>query len=279
MPQAKIAVESFINSNNKQDIINGLRQNAGIEYKDNNGNKRLTSGRWIKYDYDNRPIKIITEDGTETKMQYDYEGQRVLKTVVASGSEATSLYIGTIYEENYTGNVTISTTTTKYIFAGGQRVALIKDSGETNYFLTDHLGSTNKLTDSTGNVDRTTLYTPFGSTYSDVVANPEAAKQSHLFTGQIADDNTGLYYYNARYYDPILCTFISADPIVQAPYNPQSLNRYTYCLNNPINLIDPSGNAAVYLGLERRGDSFKHYYDTDKDFREAHDYLGDGIYV
>jgi RHS repeat-associated protein len=61
------------------------------------------------------------------------------------------------------------------------------------------------------------------------------------FTGQRLD-GTGLYYYNARYYDPIIGRFISADTIVPNPANPQAFNRYSYCLNNPLKYIDPSGH-------------------------------------
>jgi RHS repeat-associated protein len=64
-----------------------------------------------------------------------------------------------------------------------------------------------------------------------------------LFTGQRLDD-TGLYYYGARYYDPTIGRFISPDTIVQNPANPQSLNRYSYVLNNPLKYIDPSGQVA-----------------------------------
>ncbi|MDD5039163.1 MAG: RHS repeat-associated core domain-containing protein [Dehalococcoidales bacterium] len=61
-----------------------------------------------------------------------------------------------------------------------------------------------------------------------------------LFTGQRLDD-TGLYYYGARYYDPTIGRFISPDTIVQTPNNPQSLNRYSYVFNNPLRYTDPSG--------------------------------------
>jgi RHS repeat-associated protein len=61
------------------------------------------------------------------------------------------------------------------------------------------------------------------------------------FTGQRLD-NTGLYYYGARYYDPVIGRFISPDTIVPDPYIPQSLNRYSYCLNNPLKFVDPSGH-------------------------------------
>jgi RHS repeat-associated protein len=55
-------------------------------------------------------------------------------------------------------------------------------------------------------------------------------------------DSTGLYFYNARYYDAEIGRFISADTIVPDPSNPQTLNRYSYCLNNPLRYIDPSGH-------------------------------------
>ncbi|MBI4294960.1 MAG: RHS repeat-associated core domain-containing protein, partial [Chloroflexi bacterium] len=61
------------------------------------------------------------------------------------------------------------------------------------------------------------------------------------FTGQRLD-GTGLYYYGARYYDPALARFVSADTIVPRPANPQSLNRYSYTLNNPLKYVDPTGH-------------------------------------
>ncbi|MFC1953475.1 RHS repeat-associated core domain-containing protein, partial [Chloroflexota bacterium] len=62
-----------------------------------------------------------------------------------------------------------------------------------------------------------------------------------LFTGQRLD-GTGLYYYNARYYDPEIGRFISPDTIIPNPANPQSFNRYSYVLNNPLRYTDPTGH-------------------------------------
>lgn len=64
----------------------------------------------------------------------------------------------------------------------------------------------------------------------------------YTFTGQEEDDELGLYNFKARLYDPVLGRFISPDAIVPNPENPQSLNRYSYCLNNPLRYIDPKGN-------------------------------------
>jgi RHS repeat-associated protein len=55
-------------------------------------------------------------------------------------------------------------------------------------------------------------------------------------------DNSGLYYYGARYYDPTIGRFISADTIVPRTTDPQSLNRFSYCINNPLRYRDPSGH-------------------------------------
>jgi RHS repeat-associated protein len=63
------------------------------------------------------------------------------------------------------------------------------------------------------------------------------------YTGQIADD-TGLYFYNARYYASGLGRFVSADTIVPGAGNPQAFNRYAYSLSNPLKYIDPTGHAS-----------------------------------
>jgi RHS repeat-associated protein len=55
-------------------------------------------------------------------------------------------------------------------------------------------------------------------------------------------DSTGLYYYGARYYDSDIGRFITRDPLQGERELPQTLNRYAYCLNNPLKYIDPTGN-------------------------------------
>ncbi|MFC2003977.1 RHS repeat-associated core domain-containing protein [Chloroflexota bacterium] len=72
-----------------------------------------------------------------------------------------------------------------------------------------------------------------------------------LFTGQ-RRDSTGLYFYNARYYDPAIGRFISPDIIVPNPMTPQSFNRYSYVLNNPLKYADPSGRDYIFVGGNAR---------------------------
>jgi RHS repeat-associated protein len=85
-------------------------------------------------------------------------------------------------------------------------------------------------------VGNTVKYLPFGS-----CRNSPDLPTDKLFTGQRLDA-TGLYYYNARYYDATIGRFISADTVIPNPSNPQSFNRYSYCRNNPLKYVDPTGN-------------------------------------
>ena len=98
------------------------------------------------------------------------------------------------------------------------------------------------ITDATGNQIAHYEYTPYGSLAVNELANGQTSQPvNHYFTGKELD-STGLYFYGARYYDPEIGRFISADTIVQEPFNPQTLNRYSYCGNNPINYVDPDGH-------------------------------------
>lgn len=107
------------------------------------------------------------------------------------------------------------------------------------FFHTDHLGSTRVVTDKTGAVVATYDYWPYGSIKSQTGSQPA----ERLYTSQIFDQDSDLYFYNARYYNPKTGNFISADTI-------EGPNRYAYVANNPINKTDPSGNfGSFFVGL------------------------------
>ncbi|NKE71607.1 FG-GAP-like repeat-containing protein [Candidatus Manganitrophus noduliformans] len=194
---------------------------------DANGNMTAGAGRTITYDIENRPIQVIS-GGVTTTFIYDGDGGRVKKT--AGG--ITTVYIGKLYE--CTGS-----TCSKYIFAGSQRVALKPvGSSEVYYYQPDHLGSSNVVTNQAGTKLQELTYYPYGQTRT----NTGSINVNHKYTSQELDSSTGLYFYNARYYDPVLGRFISPDTIVPGRRNPQNLNRYSYVSNNPINYTDPSGH-------------------------------------
>lgn len=163
---------------------------------------------------------------TTTTYVYDATGARVKKN--AGGT--TTIYLGKDYD-------IVGGLSTKYIFLGDRRVALKDSTNLRLYFHEDHINSSNVITDASGDQAGMYEYDPYGST----VTQTGSAEVKHRYTGQEADDSTNLYYYNARYYDPQLGRFITADPTIQHPTDPQDFNRYAYCRNNPIRFTDPSG--------------------------------------
>ncbi len=80
---------------------------------------------------------------------------------------------------------------------------------------------------------------PYGP---DRSTNALLNQSAYKYTDQEQDASTGLYNYDAQYYYPNLGQFVMADTIVPDPFNPQSINRYTYCLNNPLIYTDPTGH-------------------------------------
>ena len=107
----------------------------------------------------------------------------------------------------------------------------------------DHLGSVNVASGAGATLLSRQAFGPWGNVTSGGVS------QTALnFTGQRLDSGSGLLYYHARYYDPLLARFVSADTIVPGQAdkagtpNPQHLNRYTYAGNNPVSTADPSGH-------------------------------------
>ena len=107
-------------------------------------------------------------------------------------------------------------------------------AAETLYFIhSDHLGSTNIITDETGEVVSQQVYYPYGTTR----ATEGLDVTEREYTGQVSDiPETGLYYYNARYYNPTIAKFTQADS------QGDTQNKYSYVANNPIIFIDPTGN-------------------------------------
>jgi RHS repeat-associated protein len=124
-----------------------------------------------------------------------------------------------------------------HIFGGNLRLAVLKGS-LTYYYHKDHLGSTGAITDDTGAKVESAEYHPFGTTREHTGSNVSDYK----FTDQELDNETNLYNYDARLYDPVLGMFVTPDSIVPDDYDPQLLNRFSYCRNNPLIYTDPSGH-------------------------------------
>ena len=164
----------------------------------------------------------------EANYAHDGDGQRV-KSII---NGETTLFVGAHYEVN-------GSTVTKYYFAGAQRIAMRKD-GMLNYILSDHLGSTAMVTDSSGNLVSELRYKAWG----EVRYNSGVTPTDYTYTGQYSNmDDFKLMYYNARWYDPYLARFAQADTIV--PGGVQGYDRYAYVNNNPVRHNDPTGHWVV----------------------------------
>ncbi len=196
---------------------------------DANGNmtSRFDGASTLSYDAENR---LTTVSGaTSASFTYDGDGNRV-KSVMGN---VTTYYVGNYFE--WTDS---TSTMVKYYYAGGQRVAMKKGSVIT-WLFGDHLGSTAKTYVNGAGAATEQRYYPWGGTRYG--SSPTAFQ----YTGQRNDSSIGLYFYNARYYDPYLNRFLSPDTIIPDLKNPQSLNRYSYTYNNPLRYIDDSGHIPV----------------------------------
>ena len=198
-----------------------------IYHYDANGNTKDGNGRVFTWTPDDR-VAYIVKDSNTTTMDYDYTGDRLKKT----GPLGLTLYPFTDYEIGTDG------VAMKYIQLGSEILAAKKSTGEKLFYHNDHLGGINVISSSDGN-KRTQLteYDPWGRISRDEGSGDPRKR----FTGQEYDPEIDLYYYVGRYYDQNLAKFVSPDPFIPVPHEPQSINRYSYVVNNPVNLTDPTG--------------------------------------
>jgi RHS repeat-associated protein len=202
----------------------------GVSYTyDLCGNMTLRGSQRLDYDARNRLANVSANTTTTATFGYADSGERLWK----QSSAGLHVWIGALYEVR-------NGVPRFHIMADGKRIAAIEPgTGTTHYQHGDHLGSASILSSDVGTETKHYEYSPFGR---ERFASSPGFMVSHRFTGQVLDEETGLYYYNARYYDPNLARFIQADTLIPDLINPQALNRYAYTLNNPLKYVDPSGH-------------------------------------
>ena len=111
----------------------------------------------------------------------------------------------------------------------------------------DHVMSTDLVTDEAGSEWQRIQYGPYG----EIVQDRSVARDviAHRFTGYEWDEETGLYYAHARYYDPQIKQFLSPDPAVTSVLNSDAFNRYAYAQHNPTLFRDPDGQFVIETAI------------------------------
>ncbi|MGQ0385074.1 MAG: RHS repeat-associated core domain-containing protein [Gammaproteobacteria bacterium] len=225
---------------------------AGKSYAyDANGNMTNRAGATIGWNSRNLPVSIAGTSGNASQFSYGPFGNRWQQVASHSGTTETTFYAGELMEKVVRAG---ATTWRHYIPAPGGLAAVHLRYGNgsppaTRYLTQDHQGSTDRILDGNGAVLVSESYSPFGSRRGPAWnGTPSAAELAAIadvtrdgFTGHEHLDNLGLIHMGGRVYDPLLGRFLSADPHVTAPFNAQSLNRYSYVWNNPLSLVDPGG--------------------------------------
>lgn len=131
--------------------------------------------------------------------------------------------------------------------------ALVPTDTHLVYYHHDMLGNSVAMTNDSGGVIMRSVFYPFGDQYST-----EGVGERYLFTGK-ERDATGLDYFGARYFEPSLGRFTGIDKMEGRIDEPQTWNRYTYCINNPYKYFDPDGNWGSSVHLDKTYEVAKEY--------------------
>ena len=134
------------------------------------------------------------------------------------------------------------------------------------FYHPDHLGSTAMVTDLDGHITQNVVYIPYGEVF--VEERNGNWNTPYLFNAKELDEETGLYYYGARYLDPAGARWLSVDPLW---INHPDKTPYNYCLNNPVKMMDPDGRNGVVTGEGTAEDPYvvtANYYYNPNDFSE-----------
>jgi len=205
--------------------------------------QNITYNRFNKVEeikHDNQGLLLnITYGPDKQRIKSDFYINNVLNK--------TKYFIGGDYEVEKLPNG--SERRIHYLPGGGIYVSNELGTGQMYYAQTDYQGNRSSVTDASGNVLERYSFDPWGRRRNPTDWSFNNVPTTFLFdrgyTGHEMLDAFGLINMNGRVYDPVMARFLSPDNYVQAPNNSQGLNRYSYCLNNPLRYVDPDGNWAI----------------------------------
>ena len=205
----------------------------------------LTDGTWTYTWQHGRQLVGMEKDGTSISYTYNADGKRISKTVD-----------GITYNYHYLGDQLVEMTwgSNRMRFSYDAIGAMSVNYNGTDYFyLRNAQGDVTGLVDSTGAKVVTYAYDPWGKTWaaSGTLAFTLGTFNPLRYRGYVYDTETGLYYLNSRYYNPVWGRFINADGFVSTGQGVSGNNMFAYCGNSPVNRYDPDGNAfleAIAIG-------------------------------
>lgn len=231
MNQPLLPTPSPISTNYTYGPDNRLISANGVNFQyDSNGNLIQKGNITYQYNYENRLVQVIAPSDT---WEYIYDGLGNRIGMKHNGEEHWYLIdprgVTQVLAEYDDGGITA-----RYIYGLGL-ITMTDASDNPYYYHYNFIGSTVAMTNVTGNVMNKYAYTPFG----ELAGMQEAVPNPFRYVGEfgVMNDENGLLYMRARYYDPEVGRFITKDPIGFE----ERVNLYTYVGNNPNRFIDPSG--------------------------------------
>ena len=226
---------------------------VNAETYDANGNTLFTGGKNFTYDAENH-LTGMNVSGTVVSIVYDAFGNRVAKTV--NGVTTKYLVEDNVNPTGYpqvVDELTNGVLTRTYTY-GLQRISegqIVNGAWTPSFYGYDGGGSVRQLTNAAGAVTDTYEYDAFGNEINHTGTTPN----NYLYRGEQYDQDLGLYYLRARYYNPATGRFLSRDPNAGYIDQPATLHKYLYANGDPVDGLDPTGRGDVgevaYLDLAR----------------------------
>ena len=196
--------------------------------------------RWTFTWEDGRQLATATDGTTNVSYTYDSDGIRTSKTV--NGVKHTYVYAsGKLLRE------TFGDTTLDFFYSNSGQPYALSHNGTTYYYITNVQGDVMSIVDGTGAVVVSYKYDPYGNILSTTgtLADTLGAINPLRYRGYVYDQECNLYYLQSRYYDPKVGRFLNADVFASTGQGILGHNMFAYCLSNPINLADPTGNSSI----------------------------------
>ncbi len=220
--------------------IGGTSSTYTLTYDANGSTTSETTGLGYSYNFDGK-IAAVSDTGAplnpNAAFTYDANGDRVRKTWTNAQGRLQDLRYWAGFEELRDG---ATLKQDRYVMLGSSRVALLPSSGmATIYYLhPDIQGTVSLVTNQSGTVVERERFAPYGGPWAQTGSTPDLR---YGYTGQEHDTESGQIHLGVRELHFTIGRFLKPDGLVPDPMNPQTLNRYSYALNNPIRYLDPSG--------------------------------------